>query len=298
MNKMNKKKSISLFLMTQKGYEVLRVLAEEFNSIIFSVVSARDLNIQKDYYDEIKEICHNFNIPFYDRTETYKLESEYFIAVSWRWLINRPFNKLIIFHDSLLSKYRGFNPLVSALINGEKQIGVTAIFASEEYDRGGIISQLSTEISYPIKIQRAIDLIIKNYKKLVLQIVRKIANDEIINAAKQNESEATYSLWRDEGDYKIDWSMDSEYIRRFVDAVGFPYSGAKATLNDKIVRIKDAEVVGDVKIENRVLGKVIFVKDSKPVVVCGKGLLKINELLDDVTRKSLLPLSKFKVRLE
>ena len=38
---------------------------------------------------------------------------------------------LIVFHDSLLPKYRGFAPLVSQLINGEEYLGVTAIFTND-----------------------------------------------------------------------------------------------------------------------------------------------------------------------
>ena len=54
----------------------------------------------------------------------------------------------------------------------------------------------------------------------------------------------------------------------------------------------------DVKIENRTPGKVIFLIDAKPIVVCGKGLIKINEMVDDQTRQSLLPMSKFRSRFE
>ena len=49
-----------------------------------------------------------------------------------------------------MPKYRGFAPLVNSLVNGEKIIGVTALFASEEYDNGDIIMQSSVDITYPI----------------------------------------------------------------------------------------------------------------------------------------------------
>ncbi|GJM73208.1 hypothetical protein HMSSN036_54240 [Paenibacillus macerans] len=64
----------------------------------------------------------------------------------------------------------------------------------------------------------------------IFLLVDKIASD-ILQGKKiigfpQNEKEASYSLWRDEEDYLIDWSMDSEYVHRFIDATGFPYKGA------------------------------------------------------------------------
>lgn len=284
--------------MTKKGYEVLKAVTKEFHGVIFSVISCRDANLQKDYYEEIKTHCASFGIPFYNRSESYEINSKYVIAISWRWLLFYPSTELIIFHDSLLPKYRGFSPLVTALINRERKVGVTALYASREYDKGDIISQLSIPLKYPIKIQQAIDLVISNYNKMALDIFKKVANDQNIQGEKQNEELATYSLWRDEDDYKINWSKTSDYIINFINAVGFPYKGAASILNGRVVRIFDAKSEKDVEIESRTPGKVIFFIDKKPVVVCGKGLIRINSIMDDQTRQSLLPMSKFRSRFE
>ena len=76
----------------------------------------------------------------------------------------------------------------------------------------------------------------------------------------QDEKEATYSIWRDEDDYKIDWSKSSDEIKRLIDAIGYPYSGA-ITSNSKgeRIRILDAEIIDDVFCEVRHPGKVIFI---------------------------------------
>ncbi|MMZ71732.1 hypothetical protein D1872_352860 [compost metagenome] len=57
-------------------------------------------------------------------------------------------------------------------------------------------------------------------------------------------------------------------------------------------------VVDDVKIEIRTPGKIIFFEDGFPIVVCGKGLLKILSIRDDKSQKELLPLKKFRVRFK
>ena len=145
-------------------------------------------------------------------------------------MIDMPSVQLIVFHDSLLPRYRGFNPLVSCLINGERHIGVTALLASSEYDRGNIISRSYTEINYPIKIQNAIELILRNYRELALTVSEMIERREVITGQPQNEQEASFSLWRDEEDYRIDWSQPAEDIKRFIDAVGYPYKGAQPDL--------------------------------------------------------------------
>ena len=56
-------------------------------------------------------------------------------------------SKLIVFHDSVLPKLRGFNPLVTSLINGYEEIGVTVLYGTEDFDRGEIILQKKVNIT-------------------------------------------------------------------------------------------------------------------------------------------------------
>jgi len=285
--------------MTQKGFEVLKAIIErKFYPLISEVVVGRDKNIENDFADEIKSICRKNNINCIERNKDFQATSDYSIAISWRWLIPNNKSKLIVLHDSLLPKYRGFAPLVSMLCNKEKVIGVTAIFASEEYDKGDIIAQSTTEINYPIKIADAINIISKNYVDLVIKIITSIEKGEEIVAVTQEEKNATYSLWRDEEDYIIDWSKDSDEILTFINAVSSPYKGASTYLNGlQKIRILEAELERDVRIENRDVGKIIFVKDKFPVVVCGKGLIKLIKVIDDKTHEDLLPFKNFRIRL-
>tara|TARA_R110002020_G_scaffold181520_1_gene376569 strand:+ start:11530 stop:12408 length:879 start_codon:yes stop_codon:yes gene_type:complete len=287
---------ISFLIMGQKGYEVLKFMIQKHKNLIGTVVSAEDKSIQEDYYDEIKQLCVDNKIPFFNRKQEYSIQTKYAFAIAWRWLLFLEDVKVIIFHDSLLPKYRGFNPLVSCLLNEEKLIGVTALFASEKFDCGDIIDQKSIEIEYPIKLQKAIDKIAQCYVKLVDSIVANIKQNKTIEGCSQNEKEATYSVWRDIEDYRIDWSKDSNYIKRFIDALGFPYNSASSMVNGRLTRISEAQIVEDVKIENRYPGKVLYKENNNPVVICGTGLLKIVSLLDNETREELLPLRKFRTR--
>jgi methionyl-tRNA formyltransferase len=186
--------------------------------------------------------------------------------------------------------------LVNTLINGDTRIGVTALFASKEYDKGDIIDQKFTEIQYPIKISSAIEIVSNLYVTQCSDIVQQIIQSEPILSHPQNEKEATYSLWRNEDDYEINWSYDAEYIQRFIDAVGFPFRGASTFFDHQKIRILDASCVHDVTICNRDVGKVIFFENGFPVVVCGKGLLKINEAIYDKDQSSLFPLIKFRIK--
>jgi len=157
------------------------------------------------------------------------------------------------------------------------------LLASNEYDKGDIIAQKSFEINYPIKISEAIDKIEPLYFELVDEIFTEIKNGEQLNVIKQDESKVSYSLWLDSEDYFIDWSWGADKIKRFVDAVGYPYDNAKAYLNGEIVKFIDVEIVEDIVVEHRErhIGKVIFIKDGMPVVVCSDGLIGLKEIRDE-----------------
>ena len=287
---------IVLYLATEKGCNVLKCLVSTDNLYLINcIVVGTDNNVCQDFSEEIINICKKYNIKYFVNNLPNEIKSEYSLAISWRRLINQEKSKLIVLHDSLLPKYRGFAPLVNQLINGDEIIGVTALFANEDYDRGDIIFQSSVSIVYPIKINDAIKLISKCYEDIVLNIFEFLIDNKSFITFKQEEDKATYSLWRDDNDYRINWNKSSTEIKRFIDAVGFPYRGANSFLNGQLVTISDAEVVKDVNIINRDIGKIIFIKDNFPIVVCGKGLLLIKNIKDD-SGKNLLPLNKFRLR--
>jgi len=273
--------NVGFFLIGKKGLYVLGKFIDALSaSKIAYVVSARDLNIENDFYLEIRSLCSKNNIAFYDRGEVFSHDADYAFAIGWKWILNE--KNLIVLHDSLLPKYRGFAPLVSMLINGEERIGVTALKASSEYDKGDIIRQQSVKISYPLKIKDAIEIILPLYSNLVIEISNHILSGINLPLKVQNEEEASYSLWRNFYDYRINWNHTSEKIERFIDAVGSPYSGAHTYLNNKEVIILEAVSVDDVAVEDREahIGKVIFLTKGLPTVVCGKGLLKVTSIVD------------------
>lgn len=290
--------NVTFYLMSQKGIAVMQALIDNnLQSLVSEIVVGRDKHIENDFADEIIQICKKQNIKYRERAEKNQTTSDYSIAVSWKWLIPDNSSQLIVLHDSLLPKYRGFAPLVTMLCKKENKIGVSAIFATQEYDKGDIIAQSSTQINYPIKIKDAIHIISQNYIELTLKIVSAIAQGEKLNAIPQDESKASYSLWRDEIDYQINWQKDADEILNFINAVSSPYKGAATFMNgNKKIRILEAEIETDVKIENRDVGKIIFLKNKYPVVVCGTGLLKLLKIIDDKTKEDLLPFNHIRKR--
>lgn len=268
--------------MTEKGLSVLLKTIQIYPIDSLKVFIGIDKNVINDYSDQIMKLCNEHGIDAQNyipgKSKIPDSIDGYIIAISWKWIIHNKHAKLIVLHDSLLPAYRGFNPLVSMLINKEPVIGVTAIHGSDNYDLGEIIYQETREIDYPITILSATKLIVEMYKCLIEKICDDIKNDNELPCLPQDETKASYSLWRDELDYNIDWSKDAEEIQRTVDATGYPYLGAiTKTSNGHLVRINECIVIPDVVIKNRISGKIIFWDKNGPTVVCGKGLLKILE---------------------
>lgn len=279
-------KNIAFYIMNSKGLFALKGFIEKFGAnAVGYVVSEQDKSVQYDGFEEIKKIAKDNDIPFYSRTQfDVEIENEFLglkFAIGWRWLIKNE-TSLIVFHDSILPKYRGFAPIVNSLINREMCVGVTALFADKHYDRGDIISQKSTSFNYPIKIDKAIEKIEPLYLELVDTIYTRVLAGEAITGYKQDEKQASYSLWLDQEDYFIDWDWSAEKIKRFIDSTGYPYNNAKAILNSNIIIFKEVDVLDDVVVENRDrhIGKVIFKEKEMPVIVCRKGLLALKKITD------------------
>ncbi|MDF2389902.1 methionyl-tRNA formyltransferase [Aeromonas sp. 2HA2] len=279
-------KKVAFYVMNSKGFYVLDEFVKKFGSeAIEYVVSEKDDAVKDDAYNKIMKLTSSYNIKAFNRKELDLNKETVFdgikFAIGWRWLIENERN-LIVFHDSKLPKYRGFAPLVNSLINKESELSVTALYASEKYDCGDIIDQLTVSVKYPITIYDAIKKIEPLYFKLIENLFIAYSSNQALSRVPQDEFQASYSLWLDKDDYYIDWEWPAEKIKLFVDAVGFPFDGAKCLLNKEIVIFEDVDIYHDVIVEHRErhIGKIIFFECGAPVIVCKKGLLKLNRVLD------------------
>lgn len=114
---------VALYSMNFKGLFTLQNFIKNFgSSAIAYIITAREFKLENDAYHELKEATNKHDVRFYDRTK-FPIEVEqqfqgYKFSIGWRWLFQNEKN-LIVFHDSLLPKYRGFAPLVNSLINKE-----------------------------------------------------------------------------------------------------------------------------------------------------------------------------------
>jgi methionyl-tRNA formyltransferase len=284
--------SVGLYLMNRKGLAVLEA-ALDTDAKIAHVVTANADGMNDDSHRKIEKLAKANEVPVFYHAVPPSYKADMTIAAGWRWMLDTP--NLVVLHDSLLPRYRGFAPLITALVNGEPEIGVTAFLAADEPDTGPIIGQRRLPIRYPARAAETIGRLVPLYFDLARELCEADAAGEPIRTSEQDHAQATYSLWRDEDDYRIDWSRDDRRIVRLVDAVSDPFPGATTTLAGNPVRVLGATTFPDVRIEDRVPGKVYRLFHGNPVVVCGSGLVLVTHLID-MLGKSLLPLPKLKVR--
>lgn len=184
-------------------------------------------------------------------------------------------------HASLLPEYRGAAPINWAIINGEKETGVTTFLLNHEIDKGAIISQLREEISPDDTIGTLYDRLMHKGVGLVLETVEKLAAGDINPIDQQHIDESTLKpapkIFKE--DCLVDWSKGGRQIVNFVRGLS-PYPAAWSRL------VRDGEELA-VKIfrtsfleaaHNEPLGTIRTDWREELEVACADGWIKIHEL--------------------
>jgi methionyl-tRNA formyltransferase len=272
---------IALFVGGPKGANFLRGFRS--NASVELVVSYPSEGWRQDAYAEIQDVCRDKRYKLIVRDDVRSADfasASLVLLIGWQFLIKNLDRRFVVFHDSLLPKLRGFNPTVTALIAGETEYGVTAFSPicdnAAVADSGPIFGQEKFQIQYPVTIRSVYEQLGLAYCRLAERVVQAAALGPL-SFSEQDGSEATYSIWRDEHDYRINWAKSAEEISRFVDAVGWPYMGAKSLLQGREIRIDRVEAGRDLVLVNRCTGKIWSLVEGVPEVVCGSGLLRILE---------------------
>lgn len=231
----------------------------------------------------LREVCYSAGIEVFEKDYAGDviINDPLVFAIGWQYLVRGTPANLVVLHDSLLPKYRGFSPSVTALINGEVTHGVTAVLAATEADSGPVLAQEKLTLHYPMTIRQLFEALGPIYAECVARSIA-CAHDGFTQLIKQNEDDATYSIWRDEADFRINWCDDATKISRVVDALGFPYGGAVAMHDGRPIRVSRAIPIAEVVFEDRHPGKLWKLHPNGSVdVVCGTGMLRLLECRDE-----------------
>lgn len=179
-------------------------------------------------------------------------------------------------HASLLPNYRGAAPINWAIINGDKETGVTTFFLKHEIDTGSIIYQEKVAILEEDDLGTVYEKLMNIGSKLVLKTVEDIDADKV-QALPQDESKALHhapKIFKETGE--IDWSNSAESIHNLVRGLS-PYPAAWTRFDEKICKIFKTKFAVDQK-TNKAIGELQTDNKSYLKVQTGEGVLEILEL--------------------
>ncbi len=186
-------------------------------------------------------------------------------------------------HASLLPQYRGAAPINWAIINGEKETGITTFFLQHEIDTGNIIQQVRIPIEEDDNAGTVHDRLMQLGGDLVLETVENILSDSVVPIPQEQLSEgmelkAAPKLFKET--CRIDWGRGVEDVHNFVRGLS-PYPAAWTELihAEKAFNLKiyKTRCVKDGIISQLPAGS-LFSEDGKLMAVLADGILEIQEL--------------------
>jgi len=237
----------------------------------------------------VKEAAETLGIPILQPTnlkdasfqqELKALAADLQIVVAFRMLPeavwNMPPMGTFNLHASLLPNYRGAAPINWALINGEKETGVSTFFLQHEIDTGNILFQEKIAILPEDNLGSLYEKLMTLGADLVVKTVDAIAS-QTIQPQPQNESQALRTapkIFKETG--QIDWTASATSIHNLIRGLS-PYPGAWTELQGKTCKI-----FASTTLEGQLSGKTTgeWTSDFKTYLhfQCGEGILVVQEL--------------------
>ena len=168
------------------------------------------------------------------------------------FFLEYPKYKAINVHFSILPKYRGAVPIQKAILNGEKETGITIMLMSEGMDEGDILKIFKEEILVTDTNLSLRERLVKKSAEVLGDVLEEWISGKI-TPVKQDSSKATYCWQKDisKENAEINWNeMEPEYVERLVRAM-IPWPVAWFTLKNntqralvnKKIQIFDSEIV-------------------------------------------------------
>ena len=193
-------------------------------------------------------------------------------------ILDIPSRGFINVHGSLLPHYRGASPIQTAILNGEKETGVTIMEVDEEMDHGPTLANSQ----WPIADSDTYESLSQKLAVLGAELLIKILPDYIsgkIKPVPQEHEKATYTKIIKKEDGKIDWSKNAKEIERMTRAY-YPWPTAWTIWRIKNlelrIKILESEILGNN--ENYKIGEVFLTLKNELAVKCGEGALIIKKL--------------------
>lgn len=178
-------------------------------------------------------------------------------------VLDIPTYGFINIHGSLLPRWRGASPMQAALINGDKQSGITIMKMDAGIDTGDIISMEKIDITPKMNLAE----FSKKMAELGARMIVDTLNDlqaSLAKAYRQPEEGATYTGKISTEDCRINWNESAENILHKVMGLS-PDPAAWTEIDGIRMKILDADIVNELN-------------PKKMVLSCGNGYLELTKV--------------------
>jgi len=206
----------------------------------YFIISYRQSLVRNYNYADLKTLAQENKIPNYEVNSVtgkklldYKeiislFQPDLILTIGWYYKVPESIRNLAKYgawgiHASLLPQYGGGAPLVWAIINGEKETGVTLFKLSEGVDDGDIIAQFKFNIGKDDYIEHVYRKAIKASKRILLSSLKNI---DCLKLKPQNKNLIQIFSQREPKDGEIDLSKNAKELYNFIRAQTKPYPGA------------------------------------------------------------------------
>ncbi|MDX6446246.1 MAG: methionyl-tRNA formyltransferase [Blastocatellia bacterium] len=184
-------------------------------------------------------------------------------------------------HFSLLPKYRGAAPVNWAIVEGEKQTGVTTMRIVEELDAGPILLQSVTQIGEGETATELMKRLAETGAELLSETLKGIDRIEL---KPQRHEDATFAPMLKREDGLIDWALDADAIERRVRGLK-PWPNAHTTYNSRRLIVRQAAAEKSQQPTVR-FGQIVEAQGDRLLIACGGDTaLRILELQPEDSRR-------------
>lgn len=214
--------------------------------------------------------------------ELQSLEANLQIVVAFRMLPKQvwsmPEYGTFNLHASLLPDYRGAAPINWAIINGEKETGVTTFYINEKIDTGEIILQVKTPIHHEDTAGNLHDKLMNLGSELVLKTVSLIENNQVVTQKQPLDTIFKSADKIHKETCKVNWQKSPEEIYNHIRGLS-PYPTAWTVLNngEELLTIKIYNARWHMEKHNLKPGTIQHTKKQLKVAAPG-GYIELVEL--------------------
>lgn len=178
-------------------------------------------------------------------------------------------------HASLLPKYRGASPIQAAIMNMDKQTGITTLVMARKMDAGDSLLTERTFISESDTAQDLHDRLSVIGARLIVKTIHGILDGDL-TPRPQDHSKATYTKMLKKQDGKVDWYLENKKVIAHINAMT-PWPGAYSDLHGK--RLKLFKAIASELCADHNPGVIFKCGPNGIHVTCGKKSIIIQELM-------------------